>query len=93
VIPDSVTSIGVEAFYHCKCDESKYQPGVEMCNCKVGRPACIEDGCVKGDITKKHAKKHCCHGGHETLKCKGTHWRCDPPTAEIRGRAFEFTQV
>ena len=52
---------------------------------------CIEDGCVTGDFTKDDAKKQCCHSGHETNKCEGTHWRCDPPTA-LRGRAFELPQ-
>jgi hypothetical protein len=54
-------------------------------------PTCIKDGCVTGDITKKDAKRHCCHSGHETNRCKGTHWRCDPPTTALRGRGFDFT--
>jgi hypothetical protein len=55
-------------------------------------PTCIEDGCVTGDISKNDAKSHCCHNGHETERCDGTHWRCDPPAA-LRDRAFEFTRV
>ena len=83
------------------CDSPKYPPGGGHCascdpgwqgnNCDSPAPTCIVDGCVTGDITKNDAKKHCCHSGHETNRCKGTHWRCDPPTA-LRGRAFEFPQ-
>ena len=70
-------------------DNIRFPHGSEKNEC--AGPTCIKDGCVTGDITKNDAKKHCCHSGHETNRCKGTHWRCDPPTA-LRGRAFEFPQ-
>jgi len=36
--------------------------------------ACTAHGCVPRDDTSKK----CCEGkGHETLKCKGSHWRCE----------------
>jgi hypothetical protein len=80
----------------CNCEVGKFCPGPfppPSPPPSPPPPTCIEDGCVKGDIKKKAAKKRCCHGGHETLKCKKPYWRCDRPTGEIRGLAFEFTQV
>jgi hypothetical protein len=63
------------------------------CTCKAGH-GCVTDGCVSGDITTGDAKNHCCSGhGHETNDCKGTHWRCTPPTSALRGRTFEPTEV
>ena len=50
-------------------------------------PTCRMDGCVTGDFTKQDAKRDCCYSGHQTYKCKGTHWRCDSPTALQEGPA------
>ena len=81
------------------CSATSFFTVHDHCDAVAGRltailraePTCIEDGCVTGDFTKDDAKKQCCHKGHETGRCKDTHWRCDPPTA-LRGRAFEFPQ-
>jgi hypothetical protein len=65
------------------------------CTCKAGH-GCVADGCVYGDITTRDAKNHCCSGhGQRTwnMDCRGTHWRCTPPTSALRGRTFEPTEV
>jgi hypothetical protein len=40
---------------------------------------CTSSGeCVSSAFKKKDAKKQCCDvgAGHDTLECKGSHWRC-----------------